>query len=101
MPATAARDNCLSLGRCLYVPTMTNDGAEEGNRSHGQEATYVETVEWASVLVRRCEAIHMPDHGSLMIHFAGAIDANGRATGAQRWIRREVDIRQLAYTNHF
>ncbi len=45
--------------------------------------------------VRRGEAIHMPDHGSVMTHFATAIDANRRATGARLWSRRELDLRQL------
>jgi hypothetical protein len=45
--------------------------------------------------IRRGEVIHMPDRGSLLTHFTAAIDANRRATGAEQWTRREIDIRQL------
>jgi hypothetical protein len=45
--------------------------------------------------IRRGEVIHMPDRRSLLTHFTAAIDANRRATGAERWTRLELDIRQL------
>jgi hypothetical protein len=52
MPAAATGDECLAaLGRCIvYLPTMTNHGAEEGGRSHRYDTTNVGAVAWASVL---------------------------------------------------
>jgi hypothetical protein len=45
--------------------------------------------------VRRGEAIHMPDKGTVWDHFASAIAAYRRASGVETWNRLETDTRQL------
>jgi hypothetical protein len=51
--------------------------------------------------VRRGEVIVMPDHGSLLTHFASTIDAYHRTSGAQTWELREVSTQQLGEYSAF
>jgi hypothetical protein len=47
------------------------------------------------VAVRRGEAIHMPNRGSVWDHFASAIAAYRRAADAETWKPVEIDSRHL------
>jgi hypothetical protein len=51
--------------------------------------------------VRKGEVIVMPDRGAVVSHFAAAIDAYRRASGAQTWSPREIGIRELGAYSAF
>ncbi len=45
--------------------------------------------------VRKGEVIVLHDEGEVLTHFASAIDAYRRATGARSWTRREIKTEEL------